>query len=399
MNNSSVVFFNDIDLLDRDNIGTEAKKLATLTGANIPIPEGFIITSTAYMQFLQENKLDRKIKQLLTTVHFEYPETLLQIANHIKKMILESDFSANVKEEISHNFQQLHTSSVSLKAYSHSKEQQLHNKQKADTIEELLVKVKDIWASHFSAALLFQRNENDISHLQTGTSIVVQRELSHAKQGKITTIDPMSHAKDKMLLFHITTHGTDRYLLSKKNLTIIDRKLKRHTLHTPALLLDEILEIAIIAKKIEKIFYFPQEISWAFEKNKFYITGTIPFTNLPEEEPIQIKKHAIARGYPVTKAVCTGYVHKILSEKDFQEAKPNDIIVVSQLSANYLPYLKKIKGIIAEKGEKHSHVTAVLRQLGIPALYDVKFAMKGLKNGTVITIHGGKGEIYNGSIL
>jgi len=43
---------------------------------------------------------------------------------------------------------------------------------------------------------------------------------------------------------------------------------------------DKILELAEICLKIEKHYNYPQDIEWAAEKNKLYITQSRPITTL-----------------------------------------------------------------------------------------------------------------------
>jgi phosphohistidine swiveling domain-containing protein len=60
--------------------------------------------------------------------------------------------------------------------------------------------------------------------------------------------------------------------------------------------------------------------------------------------------------------------------------------------------LKKIKGIIIEN-HPHGAMAVLLKQHGIPAICNIKHATKNFRNGNILTIHGGKGEIYRGGFL
>ncbi len=394
-----LINFTDIDLLDRENIGREGEKIGALVHEKFPIPDGFIIPTAAYMQFLVDNKLDKKITKLLSTLHYNYPETVIQIANHINKMILEAPISETFYKELVKSYKKLNAKRVIMRAYSHTKDFPLHTRQEAETIDEVLLRIKDVWAAHFSAYLLHKRNEEQFNQIKTGTTIILQRIPELSKRGKIITIDPIDHAKNKLLITHKTETGTDSYLLSKQNMSILERHFQNHRVGTRALTLGEIWAIAKLGKKLEQHTYFPQEIEWGTEDGKLLLLTTKPYTHLPKGKKEKIKKHAIARGHAITRLVRTGNVKIIKKMADLKTIKNNDIVVVTQVLPEYLPFLTRIKGIIAEKGEKHSQTTTMLRKLGIPVLYDVKFATKALKNGQIITLHGGKGEIYKGGIL
>ena len=395
----SLIQFTDIDLLDRENIGKEGEKIGALIQEKFPLPEGFIISATGYMQFLTENKLDKKITHLLTTLHYDYPETVIQIANHINKMIMEAPFSDEFYEALRTNYSKLHAKRISMRAFSHTKDFPLHTSQVAENFDEVLLRIKDVWAAHFSAYLLHKRNEQKVNQLKTGTTIIVQRVPQLSKQGKIITIDPIDHNKTKLLITHKTEMGTDSYVISKQNMNILERHFQNHRVDTRALTLGEIWAITRLGKRLEQHAYFPQEITWGIEEGKLLLINTRPYTQLPKGRKQKVKKHAIARGHAITRRVFTGTVKHIHKIEDLKTIKNTDIIVVKEILPDYLPYLSKIKGVVTEKGEKHSQISTSLRKQGVSVLYDVKFATKALRNGQIITIHGGNGEIYNGGML
>ena len=61
--------------------------------------------------------------------------------------------------------------------------------------------------------------------------------------------------------------------------------------------------------------------------------------------------------------------------------------------------MKKAVAIVTEKGGRTSHAAIVSRELGIPAIVGAQSATKILKSGSVITVNGTKGEVYEGSYL
>ena len=81
-----IFWFADLDITQPNTFGYQAEKLAKLTQAKFPVIPGFVITTTAYFSFLKENNLDNKIKQLLSTIAIDRPDSLMQGENHIKKL-------------------------------------------------------------------------------------------------------------------------------------------------------------------------------------------------------------------------------------------------------------------------------------------------------------------------
>lgn len=75
---------------------------------------------------------------------------------------------------------------------------------------------------------------------------------------------------------------------------------------------------------------------------------------------------------------------------DFPE---NSIIVCHTADFELLPYLKKSKGIITERGAILSHAAIVCRELKIPFVAHVKNATERIKNGQNIFIDADKGIV------
>jgi len=388
--------FQSLDDIDGPLIGKQGEKLASLFHAGFPLPRGFILTTDAYFDFLQSHKLDNRIKQLLTLVSFDYPETVMQTSNHIKKMFYDESLSPDLIQAVKKAYTALENTSVQLSAHSQTKDAPLHSRQYATYEHELLLKIKDAWAEHFTANLLAKRHEQDNNQIKTGTTIIIEETITPDKKGTLITIDPATHEKNIIHIIHHAPHGNDTYSLSKKNGTILDRNLKKHHIGTERLTYDELIQIADLGRNIEQHLYFPQQVSWGIKDGKLYLFNNIPYIELPKPHTASVKKHAIARGHGITHTIGTGPVKIILSQKDLEKLNPQDIVVTNKIMPSYLPHLLKVQGILAEEGEKHSEISTILRHHGIPTLYDVKFATRALKNGTIITIHAGNGEIYTG---
>src|SRR6266403_2114862 len=64
------------------------------------VPEGFVITSDSYFRFLHENGLLTSIADLLTTASFTYSDSVMQVSEHIKKLIVQAKLPEQFIEEV-----------------------------------------------------------------------------------------------------------------------------------------------------------------------------------------------------------------------------------------------------------------------------------------------------------
>src|SRR5690606_35269722 len=81
--------------------------LGELKQSGFPIPDGFVITSLSYFHFLHENKLIPKINQLLSTINYEHPESVMQVARHIQNVIRATKIAEAFAAHIQHAYHML----------------------------------------------------------------------------------------------------------------------------------------------------------------------------------------------------------------------------------------------------------------------------------------------------
>ena len=85
---------------DIATVGKHALSLGKLAEHGFPIPDGFVITSRAYYQFIQENNLADKIHGILATVSYEHPELLMQVSANIRKLFMHGHLSPDLIKDL-----------------------------------------------------------------------------------------------------------------------------------------------------------------------------------------------------------------------------------------------------------------------------------------------------------
>ncbi len=93
--------------------------------------------------------------------------------------------------------------------------------------------------------------------------------------------------------------------------------------------------------------------------------------------------------------VVTGEVVIITDAKDPKQTKniKNKIIVTRTTDPGWVFIISQCQGIIIEKGSMLSHTAIIARELGIPAIVNVKAASSVLKTGDIVTMDAGSGKI------
>jgi len=444
MANKYVVWFNEVDKEDIPSVGGKGANLGEMTKAGLPVPNGFIVTAQTYFKFLEEAGIRHKIQELLTSLDVNSSDQLERVASQVQKLIIRSPFPEEISREIISAYLKLggrlfkyprvavrsSATAEDLPTASFAGQQTtfLNVEGEANLIE----KIREAWASLFTARAIFYRATNGFEHLKVGIAVPVQLMIESEKSGVMFTIDPVTNVKTTIIIEAIYGLGEmlvqgavtpDHYVVDKntqeimsKTVNVQEKKLSRQKGQNilqnltqtiggrPKLTDDEIKKLAILGKKIENHYYFPQDIEWAVYRNEIYILQTRPVTttqaNLKLSQRIIGKpQELLLKGNPASPGIGSGPVKILTSPKNINKISKGDILVAQQTNPDFVPAMRKAAAIVTERGGRTSHAAIVSRELGIPAVVGASRALSILKDTQVITVDGSTGEIFQGRIL
>lgn len=442
MEQKFVLWFKDVDKDDVATVGGKGANLGEMTKAGFPVPQGFIVTAQAYFHFLDEAKLRGKIHDLLSSLDVSDSKALEKAATATQKLIIRSEFPKSLAREILAAYFKLDTrlthalvavrssaTAEDLPGASFAGQQStfLNVQGEANLIE----KIKEAWASLFTARAIFYRVQQKFDHFKVGIAVPVQKMVNSDQSGIMFTIDPVTNDKGKIVIEAILGLGEmivqgavtpDHYEVDKKTETITDiqvhsqEKLMRRRLPDNEIIklnprqgskqkIDSqlILGLAQLGKKLERHYYFPQDSEWAIENGQIYIVQTRPVTTIQEKISIPklvagAKREILVSGDPASPGISSGPVKILKSAKEIHLIKTGDVLVAEQTNPDFVPAMKKAVAIVTERGGRTSHAAIVSRELGIPAVVGAAEIMRKVKDGLMVTVNGSSGEIYKGRL-
>ncbi|MGA2666647.1 MAG: phosphoenolpyruvate synthase [Patescibacteria group bacterium] len=109
----NIVWFKEVGKGDVGLVGGKGANLGELTRAGLPVPPGFIVTSTAYFNFLKSTNLDITINKLLKNLDVNNSKELNKTASNIQKEILSEPMPKSLESEISAAYKKLYTTQAS----------------------------------------------------------------------------------------------------------------------------------------------------------------------------------------------------------------------------------------------------------------------------------------------
>jgi len=133
-----------------------------------------------------------------------------------------------------------------------------------------------------------------------------------------------------------------------------------------------------------------------FEKipnySRLVFSGKIVNKKIHSDSVINYEKSNLLVGTPVSSGVVNSECLIIDDVKNIGDVK-DKILVTKSTDPGWAFLLKDAKGLISERGSLLSHTAIISRELGIPAVVNIKNATNILKNGDFVKLDADNGEI------
>ncbi len=457
MKRNLVLKFKEIDIKDVTQVGGKNAALGEmyqkLTPLGIKIPNGFAVTAQAYDYFIEANQLKEKITEILKKTDIYKIKELQKSTKIIRDLIKQGQFPEDLKKEIFKNFEELkkeYGSRLTVAVRSSATAEDMPDASFAGQQEtylnvkenELLEKIKKCFASLFTERATFYRQEKKYNHFEVKLSVGIQKMVRSdlGSSGVMFTLDPDSGLNKVIVInsifglgelivqgkvnpdeFIVFKNGLERNLnaiiskkLGKKDKKIIyakngikEVKTTKKEKDSFSLSNEEVLELANFGLKIEKHFKKAMDIEWAKDglNKKIYIIQARPETihnnqtNIIEEYLLKEKGKIILSGIAIGNKITSGKIRVIKEVSKINEFKENEILVTEMTDPDWVPIMKKARGIITDKGGRTCHAAIISRELGIPCIVGTEKATKILKTGQEVTLdcsQGLTGYLYQG---
>jgi len=443
-----VLWFKDVGKDDTATVGGKGANLGELTRGGFPVPNGFIVTVDGYNYFLEKTGIGPAIAQALRGINPEDSKKLNSLSNVIKRHILSAKMPAEIALEVEKNYRELGDVEVAVRSSATAEDgaddsfagQQatfLNTKGPAEVVAAL----QKCYASLFEARAIYYRAINKYDQMKVGLAVPVQIMVQSEKSGIMFTVDPVTGDTNKIIieagfgLGEAIVSGSvtpDRYIVDKTTEAIVAKEVNSQPWqiiraagggdkHVAVPMADrkdqkitdaQVIELAKLGKKIEEHYNSPQDTEFAIAGNKIYMVQSRPITTLDkskvESRKSQVQGDAgsieknqaevILHGAAASLGSAVGPVKIIHSREQNDLIQEGDILVTEMTTPDFVPAMKRAKGIITDTGGRTCHAAIVSRELGIPCVVGTGTATAKLKTGQVVTVDGAKGVVYKGAV-
>ena len=208
-----VLWFNELGKEDIPLVGGKCANLGELTGKiGVPVPNGFAVSAYAYKVFLEKAKANKTIESLLSKTDITDMDALQDVSQKIRKHIESLSIPKDMEKEILQKYQELckyaGKENVAVAVRSSATAEDLPGASFAGqqdtflnvTQKNLLESVKKCWSSLFTPRAIVYRKEKVFSSDEVLISVAVQELIFSQVSGVMFTIEPVSGAKDKVVI-------------------------------------------------------------------------------------------------------------------------------------------------------------------------------------------------------
>ena len=296
--------------------GGKGASLGEMTQAGFPVPPGFVVLAAMFDKFTQEADIVEDIQAELEKVNYKDTNSIDKASNVIRAIIRKTKVPPDIQKVILNSFADLGAKFVAVRSSATAEDSKTASwageleTYLYVTKDKLVDTVKTCWSSLFTPRAIFYRHEKKLLKTKVSVAVVVQKMVNSEIAGIAFTVHPVTRDHNQMIieagygLGEAIVSGMvtpDSYIIDKREEFILDVSISQQekmivtkgvaggtkTAAVPKvkqakqkLVGPKIMELAKICLKIEKHYQHPQDIEWALEKGKLYITQSRPITTL-----------------------------------------------------------------------------------------------------------------------
>ena len=460
-----VVPFEQLRMSDVESVGGKNASLGEMISqlpSGVKVPTGFATTAHAFRQFLQHDGLTARINAELDALDTEDVRALAVVGARIRAMVEAQPFPADLEQAIRQAFITLcgGNEKASFAVRSSATAEDLPDASFAGQqetflnvvgIEDVLHKMKEVFASLYNDRAISYRVHKGFAHADVALSAGVQRMVRSdlGAAGVMFTIDTESGFED--VVFITSSYGLgetvvqgavnpDEFYVHKPMLKAGKRALIRRNLGskliqmvfaTPAekaasgklvntidvpteqrnrysLTDADVEQLAQYALVIEQHYGRPMDIEWGKDgtDGQLYILQARPETVKSQAQgkaelryKLKGTSQVLSEGRAIGQKIGAGPVRLVQHISEMDKVQPGDVLVTDMTDPNWEPVMKRASAIVTNRGGRTCHAAIIARELGIPAVVGCGDATEHLKDGTIVTVscaEGDTGRIYDG---
>ena len=405
------------------SVGPKAATLARLHQEGFRIPDGFCLTADAYRAQIAAADVEAAARRVI-----EDGYEARKLALEVRLGLLRAPLAPSVASALPAAYARLQATSGPLVAVRSSAlledspaasfAGQFESFLGIATEADLVTAVRACWASLWSTRALRYMQVHQVDPGRTAMAVLVQAlvpavtaggALSRTPEGAVAItgtwglgsaiaqgeVVPDRWTLDRDATLLVAEAGRkERLVTCSGTAGPMPRAVGPDLVSALCLTEDEASTLGRLVMSAESLLEMPVEIEWAKDGTGFALLQARSLTvECPHVEDDVWLRHPGLRGQPSGVGWSTGPARIVLHEHDLEHVAMGDVLVTQVAGPALTAVLPRVAGVVAELGGSTSHLAALARERGIPAVLGLLDATRRIPEGAMVAVDGVAGVV------
>ena len=441
-----VIFFEDLDASKVEMVGGKNANLGEMrTRVEVPVPNGFAISSYAYKIFLDYNNITQRITEMLGSWSMSDLDSLGRVSEELKEMIyaaqmppeletaLQAAYERLAAQEKCRPFLAVRSSAIGEDLSFTFAGQYATYLNVPET--KLIESYKKIVASLFTARALYYYKNKGFKEEEMAMGVVVMPMIRARASGVLFSRHPEGDQKNTALINAVwglgkyAVAGTiepDQYVVTREPLgQVLERQIPVKPVMLrcrpeggveelpvpedmqaqPCLQEHHLVQLMHHALTLERHFNKPQDVEWALDdEDRIWILQSrllkIPEKRSTAPRPRTVSGHRILldKGSVAYRGVGAGPVVMVRREEDLKDFPAGGVLVSRHTSPNYVTVMHLAAAIVTDAGSPTGHMALLAKEFRVPTILNTGIATQVLTPGLEVTVDADYKNVYEGIV-
>jgi pyruvate,water dikinase len=406
-----------------ERVGPKAATLARLAGAGLPVPDGFCLTADAYRAQLRAGGVEDTASRVAGADLDEARRQAVAVRLGFLRTPLDAALEQALLEAWTHlagpgPMVAVRSSALCEDARGSSFAGQFDSFLGIGNRADLITAVRACWASLWATRALRYMSALGVDPAATAMAVLVQPMIeARASGGALSRT-----ADDELMITGTWGLGSavaqgevvpDRFILSRSGSRLsVEPGRKHHRVAAsasagtrwqavprdlsvaPCLTERETETLAGLILEAESVLGTAVELEWAKDDHKMYVLQARPLRREPRRAGHDMwRRHPGLRGQPSGIGWASGSARIVQHEHDLEHVGAGEILVTRVAGPALTAVLPLVAGVVAELGGSTSHLAALARERGIPAVLGALEATRRIPAGALVAVDGVAGVV------
>ena len=437
-----------------DWVGGKNANLGELKNkVDMPVPEGFAITTRACDFFLRSNELIDEINRLRMNLNIDDPNAVQSVSNEIQDLIVNAQMPDDLRTSIMHAYTLMceiifrrtgdtNPPHVALRSSAIGEDSELSYAGQYLSIlnvpeDEICETYKKIVASLYTPRAISYRLHKGMRDEDISMSVACIEMVSSLASGVMYSRHPYNIISNDVLINAVWGLGPyavdgivtpDTYIVSKspemkiideiisvkpvqlvseRESGLIEKPVSEDRQSSPCLTHDQIKLLASYAVQLEDHYKYPQDIEWALDPDgKLLILQARPLhvedmmeksgkSGFPLIEGYELLLEGGAAAFP---GVGYGRAFHVHEDDDLTSFPDGSVLVAPHSAPEFVMVMRKTSAILTDAGSVTGHMASLAREFGVPTILGMERATTDIVHGAEITVDGYSCRVYSGKV-